>query len=221
METQEKVKLNPLIDPRKMPLRLHDLPIAANGYPIPYFVAYLEDGTPEFRAADPVKWASCVRYSLCWICGAKLGVRLVFGLGPMCTVTRTTSEPPMHIECARWSAMNCPFLARPHMHRREDRLPEGLACPGEMLDRNPGVLALWITRGFKIFHDHYGRKLLSVEDPIEPVEWWREGRPATREEVLVSLEDGMPALERIAQQDGPKGMVELARQHRQALKYLP
>jgi hypothetical protein len=140
----------------------------------------------------------------------------------MCTVTHTTSEPPSHRECAEWSLANCPFLTRPHMHRRTDRLPEEtVAAPGHALERNPGAAALWITRGYKLLDDGNGRKLIRVDDPSEPVEWYAEGRRATRAEVLESLESGMPSLEKLARDEGHEAYVQLHRQHKRALAYLP
>jgi hypothetical protein len=221
MNKTESPVLNPLIDWATMPWRIRELPIGPNGYPVPWFVAWV-DGVPEFRASDLAKWVAAVRRKQCWVCGGQLGSRLAFVLGPMCIVTRTTSEPPSHRECAEWSIRNCPFLTRPHMHRRTDRLPEDIvSAPGHGLERNPGVAALWITRGYSLFDDGNGRKLIRVDDPCEPVEWFAEGRAATRAEVLESLESGMPSLEKIAQEQDHEAFVELAKQHKRALAYLP
>ena len=45
------------------------------GWVVPYFVAKLEDGSYDLRAADARKFARCVQLDLCWVCGEKLGAR--------------------------------------------------------------------------------------------------------------------------------------------------
>lgn len=190
-----------------LPARLHFLPVDERGYPVPWFVAW-RDGKPEFRAMDGEKWVRAVAQRLCWVCGEQLGNWLTFVIGPMCGITRTTGEPPCHLDCARWSARNCPFLSRPHMVRREDGLPDNIEIAGIAISRNPGVTLLWTTRTFDVFDDGNGKGLISVGDP-ERVEWWAEGRPATREEVEHSVETGIPILQGLAEQDERAAMDDL------------
>jgi hypothetical protein len=102
-----------------LPGRMLGLPVDKRGYPVPWFVDWL-DGEPEFRAMDPEKWAKAIKRKLCWVCGQQLGTRFSFVLGPMCGINRTTAEPPCHLDCARWSARNCPFLTAQMTRRRED-----------------------------------------------------------------------------------------------------
>jgi hypothetical protein len=168
------------------------LPIDKRGYPVPWFVAWV-NGEPEFRLLDPDKWLRATRNKLCWVCGERLGQYMAFVIGPMCGITRTTSEPPCHLECATWSAINCPFLARPNMVRRENDLPEStIAPPGVHLDRNPGVMLVWISkRPYQIFKDHQGRPLIQVGDP-DSMKWYTEGREATTPEVLNAIYAGLP-----------------------------
>jgi len=175
--------------------RLAALPIDERGYPIPFFVAYV-DGKPEFRAADADKWRACVDHSLCWVCGHRLGAHKVFVLGPMCAVTRTTAEPPVHLDCAQWSVKGCPFLSKPKMVRRDADYVKTLATQpsaGIAIERNPGVMAIWVTKSFHQFNDGRGGRLIKVGEP-EQVSFWREGRPATREEVEESVNSGLPLL---------------------------
>lgn len=182
-----------------LPLRMRDLPEDERGYPVPWFVAW-QDGQPEFRAMDGEKWIRAVRFKLCWVCGKALGIYKTFVAGPMCGINRTSSEPPSHLECAQWSARNCPFLNNPDQARRD--LPNTLCPAGFMLERNPGVTLLWTTKTYSVFDDVHGRPLITFGEP-ESVEWIAEGRKATRAEILHSIDTGMPALVALAQtQDG-------------------
>lgn len=182
--------------PEPMPARIQKLPVDERGYPIPFFVDYV-DGKPEFRAMDGRKFDRCLNEKLCWVCGERLKRHVAFVLGPMCTITRTSAEPPSHLECAEWSVQACPFLSKPQMKRREDELinnemTEGRGA-GVAILRNPGVSAVWVTTRYTIFPDDNGPPLIEVGDPVS-VSWWREGRDALREEVLASIESGLPHL---------------------------
>lgn len=179
------------------------------GYPVPWFVQWI-NGKPEFRIADSAKRSLAIRHRLCWVCGETLGVHFTFVLGPMCGITRTTAEPPCHLECARWSVQNCPFLVKPQMERRgtEEVKAMGAVSSGRPILRNPGVALLWTTRGFRIMHLDHGHWLISVH-PAESMEWWAEGRKATSEEIEESIRTGLPKLEEAAREDGPEGQLAL------------
>ena len=206
----------------RLPLRMAHLPVDDRGYPVPWFVAWV-DGKPEFRAMDPKKYVRALREKLCWVCGNQLGVHVCFVAGPMCGINRTSSEPPSHLECARWSARNCPFLSNPRQVRREDEVINNANlrenAPGCALTRNPGVAMLWITRQFEVFNDGKGGMLIQMGEP-EGVEWYAYGRPATRQEVQASIDSGLPNLEAIARtQEG--AMEELRKYVARFQQYLP
>lgn len=190
-----------------LPSRLKLLPVDDRGYPVPWFVAW-QNGKPEFRAMDGKKFVRAVRERRCWVCGQTLGRYVAFVAGPMCGINRTSAEPPAHLECAEWSARNCPFLSRPHMVRREDELinNDTLAARGAgiPLARNPGVAMVWVTRSYRVFQDPAGKPLLAMGSP-EHVIWYAQGRLATRAEVLASVESGFPALYEVARQEAEKG----------------
>lgn len=200
------------VDMSTLPKRMQGLPIDDRGYPVPWFVDWI-DGKPEFRAMDPKKFVRAVKERLCWVCGEKLGVNLCFVAGPMCGVNRTSSEPPSHYECAKWSVINCPFLNNPRMVRREDELINTADArdkgAGFMIARNPGVTMLWRTREYEVFPALNSGYLIQMGRP-ESVEWYREGRTATRDEVLESVESGLPNLTAIAMTQ-PGGVEALAR----------
>jgi hypothetical protein len=198
---------------------MRDLPVDERGFPVPWFVAWV-DGKPEFRAMDREKFVRAIKQRLCWVCGERLGTNLCFVAGPMCGINRTSSEPPSHVECARWSAKNCPFLSNPRMIRREDEVTdkgkENVAGFG--LTRNPGVAMLWITRQYDVFRVDNGW-LIQMGEP-ESVEWWACGRAATREEVMHSIETGLPNLESIAKME-KGGLEHLAKAQARFDRWIP
>jgi hypothetical protein len=201
-----------------LPVRMQHLPVDERGYVVPWFVDWL-DGKPEFRAMDPNKFVRAIKQRRCWVCGERLGVNMCFVAGPMCGINRTSSEPPSHLECARWSARNCPFLANPRMVRREDETTDAGIVAGFGIKRNPGVVMLWITRGYEIFTDGRGQHLIQMGTP-ETVEWWCEGRAATRGEVVQSIEEGLPNLEAMARLE--KGGLEYLTKSRERFEpWLP
>lgn len=203
-----------------LPPRLQRLPVDERGYPVPWFVAWVKRGTmesvpsetpgaiPEFRAMDQHKWVRAIREDRCWVCGDILGAYKTFVIGPMCGINRTTTEPPCHLDCAKWSAANCPFLSRPQMVRRDN---DGLLArtianvAGEPITRNPGVTLLWTTKRFQVWPDDQSKPLIAVGAPTA-VRWYAEGRPATRAEVEASVESGYPLLAKVAlDQDREEG----------------
>lgn len=190
-------------------VRIEQLPVH-RGYPVPWFVAWLNDagdpvgrghGTPDFRILYPGAVADAIRYRRCWICGGRLGQNTAFVVGPMCAVNRTSSEPPSHVDCAEWAARACPFLTRPKMTRREAGLPETEKPAGIMLERNPGVALVWVTRRYHAFGAITGGVLFNMGTP-ERVVFYAEGRLATRAEIEASIESGLPALRELAEQQG-------------------
>ena len=137
-------------------------------------------------------------------------------------VNLVSAEPPSHLECARWSAVNCPFLTRPNMTRRDRHMPEGAENPaGIMIRRNPGVALVWVTgyRGWRSEPDGHGL-LFRLGTPKRAL-WFAEGRAATRAEAVASIDSGLPLLRDTAEQDGPDAAAELERMHIAALDYLP
>lgn len=193
-----------------LPAEMARLPRDHRGYPVPRFVQWM-NGRPDFRVVDIQFWQLAVRRKLCWLCGGHLGKRMWFVAGPMCTITRTSSEPPSHRGCAIFAVKNCPFLTKPLAKRNDRDLPPEHRNPGGvMLERNPGVSAVWETRSYDIFRDPEGNPLLRMGEP-DALSFWREGRLATREETLESIDTGLPALFDIATQQGPAAVRELQR----------
>jgi ferredoxin len=202
-----------------IPARMQSRPISSKGYPVPWFVAF-HNGDWDFRVIGPSKIESAVKRKLCWLCGQPLGTFQVFTIGPMCTVNRVSAEPPSHLECAEYAARACPFLTKPKMRRNEEGMPEEAQPPaGIMLKRNPGVTALWTTRKYQPFRAGAG-VLFDIGEP-ERVQWFAEGRTATRAEVMASISSGMPFLETEARKEGKVALEALAKCFTQSQSLLP
>jgi len=208
--------------------RIRKLPVDERGYPVPFFVAWL-DGKPEFRMADQRKQERCRKHSLCWVCGELLNEpELAFVIGPMCGLNRISAEPPMHKECADWSVRGCPFLNKPNMERREhDKIAGiGSAGGGVMLTRNPGAMILWGTYSFHAIqapNAQGGRGWLwQIGDPSS-ISFWRAGRPATRAEIIESIESGLPLLLASERTEERRALatVEIAKRYEELKHLLP
>jgi hypothetical protein len=187
-------ELRPELPPT--PSTMLHLPIHERGYPIPWFVACI-NGEYDFRVGDAEKLLQAVAQKLCWVCGMKMGSHLAFTVGPMCGINRTSAEPPAHKACAQYSAKACPFLSKPKMIRREAGFPESVPrdpdkVAGFMIERNPGVVLVWTTRGYEVIQLRNGY-LFRFGDPME-IEWYSEGRTATRAEIDESVRTGLPKL---------------------------
>lgn len=190
-----------------MPPEMAALPFDVRGYPVPAFVHWKEDGTPDFRIIKQGWREECHTKRRCWLCGGFMGKKKWFVLGPMCSVTRTTMEPPCHRLCAEFAVKNCPFLTKP-LAKRADLSDIGAHhVAGTMIDRNPGVSLIWETLSYKPFNAP-GGWLITVGDPTG-VTAWREGRKATREEVADSVASGFPFLLEEAAKEGDFAVAEL------------
>lgn len=205
-----------------LPDRMKHLAIDQRGFVVPWFVPIV-DGEPEFRCMDGHKFQLALRMGLCWVCGGWMGVHRTFVTGPMCLVSGTNAEPPSHWVCATWSARNCPFLSKPQMIRRTNDLPgdmEGQA--GIPILRNPGVVAVVTMRNYQVFYDDEGKPLIHMGlDTLEHIEWFNQGRPATRAEVQHSVDTGLPFLMKAAEQDGAGAVAEVKARLAEFAKLLP
>lgn len=215
-----------------MPIRMRKLPISDKGFPIPAFVAWLDEsgkrylrpGTPgagrDFRIIDHTYLERCFRFWRCWLCDEPLGRFRVFAVGPMCVVNRVTMEPPSHRDCAEYAAKACPFLTRPRMRRNyADLPPEDRHVAGMMIERNPGAIALYQTETYRRFHAS-GGMLIHLGEP-QRIDWYAEGRSATRAEVLAAIDSGFPLLMAQATKDGLEAVAELNRLRLQTERLLP
>ena len=208
------------LDAVPMPDKIAALPRDHRGYPVPFFVQWVE-GKPVFPLFDPVKWMRCVGHKLCWICGEPLGRNYAFPLGPMCTINRVSSEPPSHLDCAVYALRVCPFLVNPRMVRVPvAKLGEVRGPGGEMDQGNPGVMAIWMTRRYSLIDTETG-PLIEVGDPFA-VTWFSRGRAATPQEAADAFITGAAKLMTNAGiEAGEDGIIEITRLIIPARRLLP
>jgi hypothetical protein len=211
-------KLNQRIIHLDIPQRMKRLQISDEGYPVPWFVSW-RNGKPDFRAVDTVKLVIAARLKKCFLCGENLGIHMTFVIGPMCAVNRTSAEPPAHHSCALYAVKACPFLTQPRMRRNEKNIPIDATQPaGEMIRRNPGVSLLWTTR--KYFTQRLSNGVLfKIGDP-ETLEFWAEGQHATKQEVLASINSGLPILQEMAEEEGQIAVAKLKVMINDAMKLI-
>lgn len=201
-----------------VPNRLRRLPIQ-KGYPVPWFVSKI-NGVYDFRVADQEKMIYAITGKLCWTCGDKLGTHVVFTIGPMCSINRISAEPPSHLECAEFGVRACPFLNQTQKKRRETDMPEeSVAPPGVFITRQPGVILTWVTKEYQVFQENRGF-IFSVGKPYS-IKWWREGRRATKAEVLEAFELGYPDLLENAKSEGYEATKLIELGYKKALELIP
>jgi hypothetical protein len=213
------------VDGVPMPARIARLPRNKVGYPIPWFVGEQPDGTFDIRIVDPAKHVEAVRSRLCWVCGHPLGAYVAFLVGPMCAINLISGEPPSHRDCAEYAVRVCPFLAVPGMRRRSrDEDLVWVPAAGEMNERNPGVVLLWVTRWYRPFRASVGNDgvLYELGAPTW-TQWLREGRVASRVEVLEAMETGLATvLELCGRDDDPeRSRAQVRSRYAQALRSVP
>lgn len=103
-----------------IPKCLSHLKIDERGYPIPYFVSWV-DGKPEFRFMDHVRQEMIIEKKVCHICGKKLNKDYNYIIsGPIGYQNKISSDAAMHRECAEFSLMACPHLYLQKAERRKN-----------------------------------------------------------------------------------------------------
>jgi hypothetical protein len=187
------------------PAQMQSLPVDRRGFPVPWFVEW-RDGEPLFPVMNVRHLGRAIKEGRCWCCGQKLWKNRAFVIGPMCCVNRLSAEPPNHVECAEFAALNCPFMAHPKVGRAplQGILAEAVKPAGLMIERNPGVACVWITESHKVEWQDMpggGRMPLFRMGPAKRFKFYARSRPAFRHEVDIAVATGLPALEQAASGD--------------------
>lgn len=168
---------------------LANLPKDKRGYIIPWFVTATNDkGDPDFVHISPSRTVEAWHRGSCWICGGSMfEQRRTFVLGPMSLFSRVCTEPPMHLDCARFAVVTCPFMVNPN----RKRIDKNATVPGLPLDRNPGVTLVYTAKHFRT---EVTDNILYHLGPHHRIEAWKEGRRATLYEFTQSVDTGIEEL---------------------------
>lgn len=171
-------------------------------YRVPWFVTKRDEaGNPDFRVVELSRIREAVRFKLCWICGLRLGRDLAFCVGPMCIINRISAEPPQHEFCSLYAVRHCPFMSQGKARRplSAELEAERIQDP-TMIERNPGVTAVWVTKRAKFLKD-LARPVFVMGKPMR-VSWWAGGVKATRAQVVESMNAGYQSLRDMAEAQG-------------------
>lgn len=174
------------------------------GYITPYFVAWYLDGkqvhektagaVPSFVTIDVTRATHCRTQGLCWCCGKMMGAHKWFVFGPGSAVAQQSVEPPSHRDCAQYAVQVCPFMLDPDRAMRAPKAPlkEGQVIDLEMSTHNPGVSVLWATKRYEVVavNKSHGTYVFEPGEP-ELIEFWREGRKATRAEIKAAIDHSL------------------------------
>lgn len=121
----------------EIPKELAHLKIDSRGYPIPYFVSYI-NGKPEFRFLDGARLDMILERKVCHICGKKLPTDFFYFIaGPFGLLNKISTDAPMHRLCAEFSIFACPHLYRQKAERR-DNDPLAQSLVEERAKHDPG-----------------------------------------------------------------------------------
>lgn len=145
--------------------------------PVPYVTTRTPEGVPDFTSINEARVLRCARLRLCGICENEMGYWVAFLGGPKAAENRAYFDPPMHEECARYSVVACPYIARTEMKRRKNPLMPSVAPDGMEL-RRPEYYALYLTRSWRlemrrdglVFRPAPAIRLEVLEETRKPVE---------------------------------------------------
>ena len=208
-------RLRPGVD---LPGEMIGRPIDHRGFPVPWFVTEKDEhGNWDFVRIEARRFNEAIRGQFCWVSGKPLGRYRTFVIGPMCVVNRVAADPPVKKSIGEWSAKTCPFMLNPAA-RRDRSIPKEAYEDqrGVMLERNPGVCALYTVKG----HVRSRNGLFHLPAP-ESVEWFAKGQRASRDQVVAAIQTGLPTLEEMAAQEGQRAIDALAAAVATAMQFLP
>lgn len=104
----------------RQPLALLHRP-TIGGLVVPWITVQMPDGRYRFGAIDAHRLMACLHDQRCQICGQPTHSPFVFAMRDVDIARLIAPEPPMHAECATYSATACPMLAGGMAHYRNSQ----------------------------------------------------------------------------------------------------
>lgn len=194
-------------DMKDPPRAMKGRPVDHRGYLVPWFVTLKDkEDRWDFATVTQQRLAEAIRFKKCWVSGEKLGRRVAFVIGPMCTINRIGADGPVKPDVGHWSAKVCPFLSRP-LAVRAEREDTKFANPGVMVTENPGICVVWVTDTHKFMKN---KRLFHIGDPISAT-WYRNGVAMKPGEVIDHFDASAKRLQTFAAEEGEEA-------HRECLK---
>lgn len=145
------------------PPRLANRPIQGGRF-VPWVALELPDGTYDLRACERPRVELCFVDGMCQVCGQRLGVPVVFFAGHDQLDDLLVDAPPVHPECAAYSAQACPMLAgrlttyatQPTRAERSTECPTpGCTCGGYVNHGDPARAGTRAPRWFTVWCGAY------------------------------------------------------------------
>ncbi|MEU8376109.1 hypothetical protein AB0C22_23715 [Micromonospora sp. NPDC048894] len=122
----------------RQPLALLHRP-TIGGLVVPWITVQMPDGRYRFGAIDAHRLMACLHDQRCQICGQPTHSPFVFAMRDVDIARLIAPEPPMHPECATYSATACPMLAGGMAHYRNSQAdnPAASGDPDSARARHP------------------------------------------------------------------------------------
>jgi hypothetical protein len=172
------------MDFENLPEAVRALPRDPRGYPVPWFVATLPDGTRDLRVADGKKRITGWKRGLCWVCGGKLGKEMCFIGGPYSVINRVFADWAMHKDCGVAAVRICPFINGTMKRRRQNDMPDGAEALEGARPEAPEYAGLYVTVG----EVRLGPQGHFLAPPPRYVWWYRAGERVPESAVAGLLE---------------------------------
>jgi len=174
-----------------IPKRMSMLRRDSRGYPIPFNVLRDVDGKPFFAINDDRVRARCLKEKRCAICGYRLDKLMWLVGGPLSAFHENGcyQDTPLHHDCMTYALQVCPYLSMPNYLGRIDaagldpaKLPAGM--PAVLVDHTqiaerPEVFVAVAILKYAFTDNGY----IKPERPYKQVEYWRDGKQVSLEEV--------------------------------------
>ncbi len=162
-----------------LPLKLQSRPKDGRGLPIPAAVVIDENGTPDFRVTDVLKWQRLAKARCCGLCGEPLERMMAFVGGPVSHQSRFFTDLPMHRPCAEYALQVCPYLAAPNYRYAEQVANLAgyvVQVNDQVANTRPDRFFLALSRHFTLGRLPTGELVIRAR-PWEGTWWWRNGKP--------------------------------------------